>query len=101
MQGAKELLNLDSNQKVLENLDNYNNIISKGLSGQENTQSYDIFNNDNRIIGELRSAAYSPYFKKVVGIAMMKMEYCKIQEHFKMKIVNKSINGEICNLPIT
>ena len=60
----------------------------------------DIFNNDNRVIGELRSAAYSPYFKKIVGIAMMKMEYCKIHEHFKMKIVNKSINGEICNLPI-
>ena len=24
-----------------------------------------------------------------------------VNEHFKMKIVNKSINGEICNLPIT
>ena len=32
---------------------------------------------------------------------MMKMEYCKIKENFKMKIINKSINGEICNLPIT
>ena len=39
----------------------------------------DIFNNDNMVIGELRSAAYSPYFKKIVGIAMMKMEYCKIK----------------------
>ena len=60
----------------------------------------DIFNNDNRVIGELRSAAYSPYFKKIVGIAMMKMEHCKIHGNIKMKIVNKSINGEICNLPI-
>ena len=63
LQGAKELLNLDSNQKVLENLDNYNNIISKGLSGQENTQSYDIFNSDSmskysEIINE------SQYFQK-------------------------------------
>ena len=24
----------------------------------------DILNNDNRVIGEARSAAYSPYFKK-------------------------------------
>ena len=52
------------------------------------------------LLVNLRSAAYSPYFKKIVGIAMMKMDYCKIKEHFNMKIVNKSINGEICNLPI-
>ena len=29
----------------------------------------------NNLIGYLRSAVYSPHFKKVVGIAMIKKEY--------------------------
>ena len=29
------------------------------------------------IIGFLRSAAFSPKFKKIVGIAMIKSKYCK------------------------
>ena len=108
--GFEKYVNLDSNIEFLgkESLKKIrDNGIKKKLMGVKidienlDLNNIDILNNDNRVIGELRSAAYSPYFKKVVGIAMMKMEYCKIHEHFKMKIVNKSINGEICNLPIT
>ena len=51
-------------------------------------------------IGQLRSAAYSPRFKKVVGIAMIKKDFCNISQKFKLKLDNEYISGEICNLPI-
>ena len=35
--------------------------------------------NDN-IIGELRSACYSPHFGKVIGIAMMKKPYWEVSQ---------------------
>ena len=38
------------------------------------TGSLDLTDQDNKIIGELRSACYSPHFKKVIGIAMMKKD---------------------------
>ena len=60
----------------------------------------DLLNKDNKIIGELRSAAYSPHFKKFVGIAMVLIDYCKNKKNFKININNKFINGEICALPI-
>ena len=52
------------------------------------------------IIGELRSGAFSPKFGKIVGIAMIKIDFCKISQEFKIKLSNKLVNGEVCNLPI-
>ena len=54
---------------------------------------------DNKI-GQLRSAAYSPKFNKVVGIAMVKKDFCNASQKFKIKLNNNSISGEICSLPI-
>ncbi len=54
----------------------------------------------NKQIGQLRSAAFSPKFNKVVGIAMVKKDFCNISEKFKIELNNNSISGEICNLPI-
>ena len=52
-------------------------------------------------IGELRSGAFSPKFGKIVGIAMIKKEFCKILQEFQIKLDNKLVKGEICDLPIT
>jgi len=57
-------------------------------------------NLENIEIGELRSGAFSPKFGKIVGIAMIKKEFCKTSQKFKIKLNNKLVNGEICNLPI-
>ena len=35
---------------------------------------------NGNIIGELRSACYSPHFEKVIGIAMMKKPYCDVSQ---------------------
>ena len=56
------------------------------------------FQNTN--IGELRSAAFSPKFGSVVGIAMIKKQFCQVLHKFQINLNNKSFDGQICNLPI-
>ena len=64
------------------------------------TETKLMFNLDNQELGELRSAAYSPKFNKIVGIAMIKKDFCKVNEKFKIKLENSLVSGEICDLPI-
>ena len=81
--------------------------IKKKLMGVKiNTNTIDIteaisLNFNNKNIGELRSAAFSPKFDKIVGIAMIKKEFCTISLEFQIKLNNELVKGEICNLPIT
>ena len=65
-----------------------------------NLTDINLLDKDNNIIGDLRSAAYSPTFDKIVGIAMIKIEFCKDKESFNMLINNKNVKGEICKFPI-
>ena len=55
---------------------------------------------DNNKIGELRSGAFSPRFKKIVGIAMVKKDFSNISQKFQIKLNDKLVSGEICSLPI-
>ena len=64
------------------------------------TEAKLMLNLNNQELGELRSAAYSPKFNKIVGIAMIKKDFCKVNEKFKIKLENSLVSGEICNLPI-
>ena len=52
------------------------------------------------IVGDLRSAAYSPNLKKAVGIAMIKKEYWDKKTSIELKIGGQISKGEICDLPI-
>ena len=63
------------------------------------TSSLDIKNNEGNIIGELRSACYSPHFKKVIGIAMIKEPYCKASSSGTIKIDGNSLALKVCDLP--
>ena len=65
-----------------------------------NLTSVDLFNKKKQIIGNLRSAAFSPTFKKIVGIAMINKEYCKNNEIFNINLNDNLIDGEVCELPI-
>lgn len=56
--------------------------------------------NENILIGKLRSAGFSPKFKKVVGIAMIKKGFWNLGQKFQIFINKKVAFGEICNLPI-
>ena len=59
-----------------------------------------INNSDGVIIGQLRSAAFSPKFGKIVGIAMMDKDFSIPTTKFKIKLNNIIVSGEVCNLPI-
>ena len=58
-----------------------------------------LYNNEN-IIGNLRSAAYSPNLKKVVGIAMIKRKFWNKTIDIELKINKQLSKGRLCDLPI-
>ena len=76
---------------------NSNTIDLNSLSANLN---YFLINDKEELIGDLRSAAYSPTFKKIVGIAMIKKDYFKEKKDFYTNTNNKWVEGEICNLPM-
>ncbi len=61
--------------------------------------SVNIMNSDGNLIGDLRSACYSPHFKKVIGIAMINEPFCKVSEIGKLEINGKNIVVKVCELP--
>ena len=63
------------------------------------TGSLDLTDQDSNVIGELRSACYSPHFKKVIGIAMMKKSHWDIDQDLKVKINGDICSGKVCDLP--
>jgi len=63
------------------------------------TSSKNIYDKNNTLIGELRSATYSPHFKQVIGIAMIKKPFYKSAQSFKIEINNNTFNGKVCDLP--
>ena len=72
-------------------------IDSKFIDVSEGIPLLDLKDN---VVGQLRSAAYSPKFNKVVGIAMIEKNFWKISNKFKVSIDGKFVSGETCNLPI-
>ena len=52
------------------------------------------------LVGHLRSAVYSPHFKKVVGIAMIRKEFWDKKTIFEIEIDGTKSKGLICDLPL-
>ena len=63
------------------------------------TGSVNITNNDGNFMGDLRSACYSPHFKKVIGIAMINEPFCKVSVTGMVEIDGKNIALKVCELP--
>ena len=58
-----------------------------------------LFDDKNNIVGFVRSAAYSPTFKQVIGIAMINKPYWDGKDQFKIEIDEKIFVGTVCGLP--
>ena len=58
-----------------------------------------LYDDNNNIIGYVRSAAYSPTFKKVIGIAMINKPYWEKKDQFRIEIDEKIYVGTVCDLP--
>ena len=95
-----EFIGKDSLKKILKNGIKRKLMGVKINSDTLNLTSVDMFNKKKQIIGNLRSAAFSPTFKKIVGIAMINKEYCKNNEIFNIDLNDNLIDGEVCELPI-
>ncbi|MDC0648005.1 dimethylsulfoniopropionate demethylase, partial [Candidatus Pelagibacter sp.] len=61
--------------------------------------SLDLKDEEDNIIGELRSACYSPHFEKVIGIAMMKKPYWEVSQGVKAEINGNICTGIVCDFP--
>ena len=61
--------------------------------------SLDLKDDNGSIIGELRSACYSPHFGKVIGIAMMKRPNWEAFQSVKAEINGNICSGNVCDLP--
>ena len=58
-----------------------------------------LFDDKGNFIGDLRSACYSPHFKKVIGIAMINEPYCKPSTTGLLEIEGNSLAVKVCDLP--
>ena len=58
-----------------------------------------LYDDKNKIVGVVRSATYSPTFKKVIGIAMINKPYWDSKDQFKIEINEKIFVGTVCGLP--
>ena len=87
-----EFLGKDSLKKILKNGIKRKLMGVKINSDTLNLTSVDMFNKKKQIIGNLRSAAFSPTLKKIVGIAIINKEYCKNNEIFNINYHFKNIN---------
>ena len=63
------------------------------------SQSIKLKNNKNNIIGELRSAVFSPTFNKVIGLAMFNKPHWDVGLEFNINIDGVSTKGTVCNIP--
>jgi len=58
-----------------------------------------LLDDSNNVVGYVRSATYSPTFKKVIGIAMINKPYWSSKDQFKIDIDEKIFVGTVCDLP--
>ena len=63
------------------------------------TKSLNIKDEKGNLIGDLRSACYSPYFKKSIGIAMINEPHCKASATGLLEIDGNLIAVKVCDLP--
>ena len=106
--GLDKFVNLENDIKFLgkENLIKIKeNGINKKLMGVKinldkiNLRSAIHLTIDGKIIGEIRSAVFSPLFNMVIGIAMINKPYFISKDKFDIIIDNKNYKGEICDIP--
>ena len=63
------------------------------------TGSMDLIDENNQVIGELRSGCYNPTFGQVIGIAMINKPHFEVSKSFKININGNHFDGKVCDLP--
>ena len=63
------------------------------------TKSLEVKDDKDNIIGELRSACFSPHFNKVIGIAMINKPFWSLSQIVKVRVNSNICDGKVCDLP--
>ena len=63
------------------------------------SESIEITDKINNVVGELRSGVFSPNFNKCIGIAMIDKSFWKMESTIKININGNSFNGTLTELP--
>ena len=63
------------------------------------TKSLEVKDDKGNVVGELRSACFSPHFNKVIGIAMIKKPFWSPSQSIKIKVNSNICDGKVCDLP--
>ena len=63
------------------------------------TKSLEVKDDKGNVVGELRSACFSPHFNKVIGIAMIKKPFWSLSQRIKIKVNSDICDGKVCDLP--
>ena len=69
---------------------------------QKNTiivNDFNLIDENNKVIGELRSGCYNPTFGQVIGIAMIYKPHFEESKSFKININGTHFDGKVCDLP--
>ena len=72
------------------------NIAIVGATGNVGRKLID---ENNALIGELRSGCYNPMFQQVIGIAMINKPHFETSKSFKININGTDFDGKVCDLP--
>ena len=107
--GFDKYISLDT-EAIFLGKDNLKKIQSEGIKKKlmgvqidakaiDVTGSIDLKDENNNKIGELRSGCYSPYFGKVIGIAMLKKPFWEVSQTVKIEINGTTFDGKVCDLP--
>ena len=107
--GFDKYINLDS-EAIFLGKDNLKKIQSEGIKKKlmgvqidakaiDVSGSIDLKDENSKKIGELRSGCYSPYFGKVIGIAMINKPFWEVSQTVKIEINKQTFDGKVCDLP--
>ena len=107
--GFDKYISLDT-EAIFLGKDNLKKIQSEGINRKlmgvqidakaiDVSGSIDLKDENNKKIGELRSGCYSPYFGKVIGIAMINKPFWEVSQTVKIEINKQTFDGKVCDLP--
>ena len=107
--GFDKYINIDSDVEFIGK-DALKNIKSKDIAKKlmgimidvnfiDVSSSIEIKDLNNTIIGEVRSGVYSPTFKKVIGICMIKLPFYRDCKECNVVVNEKICEAKLCELP--
>ena len=90
--GADKILNdTNSNKKIRIGLKSKSKLIPRS--------NFDVFNNQNKLIGRITSGSFSPSLKLPIAMAIVDSNFTELNSEIYFKVRSKMESANICNIP--